>query len=84
MTAVDTLRNFILNELHWSGSEEELTIDYPLIENHVVDSLGLFMLIAFVEQQFGVEVRAEEWIPENFGTIGAITRLIEKRRAAAS
>lgn len=81
MTPADVLREFIMKELRWDGRKDELTVDYPLIENHVVDSLGLFMLVAFVEEQFGVEVRDEELIPENFGTIGTITALIERKRS---
>jgi len=76
---VDLIREFIMTELHWTGSAEELTLDYPLIENHVVDSLGLFSLLAFLEQRFGIDVGDEEVVPENFGTIGAISRLIEEK-----
>ena len=83
MTPDDTLRGFIVNELHWKGNREQLTPDYQLIENHVLDSLGLFTLVAFVEEQFGVEVRDEELVPENFGTIGAITKLIQAKRTGS-
>jgi len=81
VNTAETLRNFIVSELHWDGAKNQLAPEYPLIENHVVDSLGLFMLVSFVEEQFGVEVGDEELIPENFGTIGAITALIERKRA---
>jgi len=79
-SSVDVLRDFILHELHWDGRAEQLTSDYALIENHVVDSLGLFTLVAFVEEQFGVKILDEDLVPENFGTINAITALIEKKR----
>lgn len=79
----EELRNFIVSELHWDGAKDYLTLDYPLIENHVLDSLGLFQLVSFVEEHFGVEVGDEELIPENFGTIGAITALIERKRGSA-
>ncbi len=82
VSSVEVLRDFILHELHWDGRSDQLTRDYPLIENHVVDSLGLFMLVSFVEDQFGIKVLDEDLVPENFGTIDAITRLIEKKRAA--
>ena len=52
---------------HWDGERELLTPDYPLIENHVLDSLGLFTMLSFVEEQFGVEVGDEELVLENFG-----------------
>ncbi|HWQ28589.1 MAG TPA: acyl carrier protein [Dehalococcoidia bacterium] len=83
MSTVNTLRDFIVRELRWNGGPEALTLDYPLIENHVVDSLGLFTLVTFVENQFGIEVGDEELVPENFGTIGAIVSLIERKKASA-
>ncbi|HEV8339864.1 MAG TPA: acyl carrier protein [bacterium] len=82
MSAADTLRDFIVQELHWDGKKEDLTPDYLLIENHVLDSMGLFTLVSFVEEQFGVEVRDEELVPDNFGSIGAIVALIERKRPA--
>lgn len=80
MEAVEAIRQFILNDLHWNGSEEMLTPDYPLIENHVIDSLGLFELVAFVEQRFGVQVGDEEFVPQNFGTIDSILNFIDRKR----
>lgn len=83
MTTIEALRDFIMRELHWDGRSEELRPDYPLIENHVIDSMGLFSLVSFVEDRFGVQVRDEELIPENFGTLEAIAGLIERKRSGA-
>lgn len=82
MDGTDSLREFIINDLHWEGQKETLTPDYPLIENQVVDSMGLFMLVSFVEQAFGVTINDAELIPENFGTIGAMMQLVERKQAA--
>lgn len=79
----ETVREFILNDLHWNGKRDQLTMDYPLIENHVLDSLGLFTLVTFIEEQFGVEVGDEELVSENFGTLSAIADLIQRKRAEA-
>ncbi|MGH9023965.1 MAG: acyl carrier protein [Acidimicrobiia bacterium] len=79
MSTVTIVRDFILNELHWDEARGTLTPDYPLIENHVVDSMGLLMLVSFVEERFGVQLADEELVPEHFGTITAIVRLIEKK-----
>jgi len=81
MNPADILQEFIVKELHWDKGKNLLTPDYPLIENHVVDSMGLFMLVSFVEEQFGVEILDEELVPDNFGTIGTIVRLIEGKSA---
>jgi len=81
VTTVALLRDFVVNELHWDENGEPLTPDYPLIENHVVDSLGLLILLTFIEERFDVQIDDEELIPENFDTIGAIARLIERKMA---
>lgn len=81
MTVGDAVRDFIINELHWGGNGQVLTQDYHLIENHVVDSLGLFTLVTFIEEEFGIVVDDEELLPENFGTINAITALVERKRS---
>lgn len=82
MSPTEALREFIVSELHWNGNKEVLTPDYHLIENGVVDSLGLFMLVSFLEEQFGVEILDEELVPENFATIGALMKFIERKQPA--
>lgn len=79
MSTVAIVREFVLSELHWDETRGQLTPDYPLIENHVVDSMGLLMLVSFVEERFGVQLADEELVPEHFGTITAIARLVEKK-----
>lgn len=84
MEIYSQLRNFIVTEMEWKGNPGQLTEDYGLIENGVVDSLGLFMLVSFIEDQFGFQFELQELIPENFATIGAMVKLIRRKRAASS
>ena len=74
------IRDFIVSDLNWTGSTEDLTNDYPLLEKHVIDSVGILNLVAFVEGEFGVEVRDEDLVPQHFGTIEGIARLVDSRR----
>ena len=53
--------------------------EVPIIEQGLVDSLGLFKLIAHIEERFGVKIAPEEIVLENFATIGAIVALVQKR-----
>lgn len=84
MDTGNKLRDFILTEMQWKGTPEQLTMEYALIDNGVVDSLGLFMLVTFIEDQFGFQFELEELRPENFSSIEAMTRLIERKRAAGN
>ena len=76
----DRLRAFIIDELNWDGDRRELTPDYPLIDRQVVDSLGITLMVAFLEDDFGVTVSDEELLPENFDSIRQITDFIDAKR----
>jgi acyl carrier protein len=74
----ERLRKYIVDRFQWDSSTE-LTDDFPLIDSNLVDSLGIFHIVSFVEREFGVEILDEELVPEHFGTIGGIARLVESK-----
>ena len=49
-----------------------LSADDDLLEDSLVNSLGIMRLVAFIEQQFGFAVPAEDVTVENFSTVNAI------------
>ena len=74
----DRLREFIVGELGWRGPE--LTDDYPLIENRVIDSLGLFRVVSFLETDCGIRIGDREVVPANFATLTAIAEMARRAR----
>jgi acyl carrier protein len=50
-----------------------------LVEEGIIDSLAILMLINYIENQFSVMIQPEDVVLENFETIEAISRLIEQR-----
>lgn len=76
----DRIRTFILEELGWFEPPEALTDDYPLIEREVIDSMGLFQLVTFLEEQ-GVEIADDDLVPDNFATLGSIMALTTRSMA---
>jgi len=74
MSITDQLREFIVSELGWSGAE--LADDYPLLENHVIDSLGIFQLVGFLEAEYDVTIDEDQLVPERFDTLASIARLV--------
>jgi acyl carrier protein len=77
MASTDRVRDFIVDELRWRGDRAVLTDDYLLLENGVIDSLGLLRIVEFLESQYGVEIDDRELVPTNFATLAAIARLAE-------
>lgn len=80
MTNDQRIRDFIVGELQFQGSRDELTDDYPLLENEVIDSMGIFQIVSFLESDLGVEVEDDELVPDNFATIKSIMGLIEAKK----
>jgi acyl carrier protein len=74
-----TIAQFIRDEFVTDGSEIDESTN--LLEEEVIDSLGIFTLVAFIEDRFGVKVEPEEVNLENFETLGSIASLVEVKRA---
>lgn len=73
----------MIDELRWEGPRAELTDDLALIENHVVDSMGLLRLVSWLESTYGISVADQEVVPANFGSIRQIAELVASKRQAA-
>ena len=76
------VKDFIVKEFLFDKPGQHLESDDLLIASDIIDSLGIFMLVAFLEKRFGVGVQPDDVILENFETVTAIKRLVEARRAA--
>ena len=63
---------------------DAVTPDTDVIGQGLIDSLGIFKLIAFVEERFAVTIEPDEVLLENFQTLRALRNLIAKKLAGAS
>ena len=75
---LDILREFLGAALPPGG---ELTADTPLLEGGLLDSLGILQLTTKIEAVFGIEVMDADFVPENFETVGSLTRYVQARLA---
>lgn len=73
------IRQFIIDEFVRDGSTIDETTN--LLEQEIIDSLGIFTLIAFIEDRFGVRIAPEEVNLENFETLASISSLVERKLA---
>lgn len=71
------LRQFIMEEFVRDGSPIDETTN--LLEQEIIDSLGIFTLISFIEDRFGVRVAPEDVNLENFETLAAIASLVDQK-----
>ena len=62
-----------------SARRRSLDNDDPLIENGIIDSMGVLDVVAFIESQYGISVLDEELIPENFQSIGRLAAYVNAK-----
>lgn len=56
----------------------DFTEDTELIKNKVFDSLAMIQLVAELSDEFGVEITAEDIVPENFESVKSIYNMIKR------
>lgn len=76
MGAHEVIREIIVRDLRFAGSPSELTDDYGLLDNAVIDSMGIFRLVGLLEDRYGIEITEEDMVPENFETIHSVAALV--------
>ncbi len=72
---VDFIRTNLVNEPGLAVDEDARLIDAGLI-----DSMGLYQLIEFVEGRAGVRISDDDVVPENFQTVADIEQLVGRLR----
>ncbi len=58
----------------------DVTPDTPLIEEQVIDSMGVMELISYLQETFDVELDMEDLTIENFESIRRISELVVSKR----
>ena len=77
---IDQLSSFIVS-MFPDLSEKKIVATDRLIESGI-DSLGMLVLIEYIENTYRIRISNEDVIEENFGTMEAIAEYIIKSRAA--
>jgi acyl carrier protein len=77
------IRNFLSHHFP-SVRKKELGSREALLENGIVDSLGILDLVTFIEGTFAIAVADDELIPDNFSSIEKIAQFVESKRAGAA
>ena len=76
---IKPIREFVLHHFplaqQWQVNDED-----SLLDNGIVDSLGILELVKFVEKEFEIVVLDEELLPDNFESISGLALFVEKKK----
>jgi acyl carrier protein len=74
----EKIRSFILQELAWDKFNGDFNDDHLLLEEGIIDSVGMLKLISFIEETFAVKMLDDDLTPENFETLTRIAQMVER------
>jgi acyl carrier protein len=74
----EKVREFIIDAAQRKGLDVS-SDDESMTENGVIDSLVIFRLVSFLEDNFGIRIADEEIVNENFRSINAIETFVSER-----
>lgn len=78
------LREYIAQEFLQGRPHTPLQDDTNLLEDEIIDSLGIFLLLGFIKERFDVAIDPEEVTLQNFETVQAITELVDQKRTSVT
>jgi len=75
------IQEFIKKELVRGNNISDLDVTDNLIESGVIDSLGIQLLVSYLEKNFSMSINDSDLIPENFESVEAIWSFINRVNA---
>ena len=73
------IKEFIKKELTRGKKISDLEDTDNLIESGIIDSLGIQLLVSYLEKNFSITIADDELAPDHFETIEAIWSLINSK-----
>jgi acyl carrier protein/D-alanine--poly(phosphoribitol) ligase subunit 2 len=70
--------DYVKDEYLDEDSDEEITLDSPLISSGIVDSFSMVSLKTFLERKFKISIPDAEASPEAFDNVNSIARIVKK------
>jgi len=79
----ERLREFVVCTYLLGDVSRTPADDALLIEEGILDSIGVLEIIEFLEEEFGIEVEEAETVSANLGSIAGLARYVLSKRSAA-
>lgn len=82
-SVTDRVRCYIIDELGWEGTADELTDDLPLIRAGALDSIGILSLVHFLESNYSIRIEDGEIVSAHLNSLSSIERYVQFKTSGA-
>ena len=73
------IRTYIMDNILLGSADQSIADGDSFLEKGIIDSTGILELVAFVEDEFDIEVEDEELIPDNFDSIEKLAAYTQRK-----
>ncbi len=80
MTTSKNIEKFLLTDIAADLGKQTLDPDEDLLDQRIIDSLGILKLVTFLEEAEDIQVHDEDIIPENFQSLNSMVRFVERKK----
>jgi len=82
MTAREKVREYIIENFLFGDAGPLVDDTMSLLDGGIIAAVGVMELVAFLEQDFGLQVSDEELVPENLDSVANLVGFIDRKQAA--
>lgn len=75
MSISDQVKQFFMDN-EYLKSDDSLKGSDSLLENGIIDSVGMLSLVDFLENKYSIKIDEDDLMPENFDTLDAIEEYV--------
>jgi len=79
MTMLQGLEKFLVTEVAADLGRKTLAPDEDLLDQRIIDSLGILRLVTYIEEAHGITIGDGEIVPENFQSLNSIATFVEQK-----
>ena len=79
MNIMEDLEKYLLSEMAVDRDKKSLASDEDLLEQGIIDSLGIMKLILHMESAFGIKINDDDVVPENFQHLNSMVRFVQNK-----
>lgn len=76
----EQIRGFIVENFLFGDAEPLADDSLSLLDNGIVDSVGVMEMVAWLEQNHGLKVADQELVPENFDSVARLVQFVQRKK----
>ncbi len=76
----DQIHEFVVENFLFGDADPLQSDDMSLLDNGIMDSVGVMELVAFLEQDMGLSIDDAELVPENLDSIQNLVGFVTRKR----